>query len=369
MQKIKIALGYKLLATLLVAKPSVKRTFIITLSIPLISLVLQLAISGDPTMLIVVGIVILLLIVVGLFFREVYYEPKKSYKGLRDVAQEQIPEVYNFIIKYFPVIGIIGGLIVDIACAIFPGGIILLGGGFCLIAYFTKYMIKNKPEYINHKHIRMQLKNHQNIDYNAKVDLNEIYGVNDKLLLSYQNFDFSQKRLEDGDFIVGVSPLGIYFAHKKNVIQKLFVKFGDIDTIGILPGLGNVFVFHIRTIRNTELNIIIDATASLAISPHKLFDKLLNALDEFLLNGSVASTTVERRRRVVTTPSTVIATTPRVESSTSGRAIDMDTTTETIKESSDNTNRRVIDIEFTPEVVAELAQGSFIEANRSIDVF
>ena len=100
-----------------------------------------------------------------------------------------------------------------------------------------------------------------------------------------------------------------------------------------------------------------------------MFDKLLNALDEFLLNGSVASTTVERRRRVVTTPSTVIATTPRVESSTSGRAIDMDTTTETINESSDNTNRRVIDIEFTPEVVEELAQGSFIEANRSIDVF
>ena len=47
----------------------------------------------------------------------------------------------------------------------------------------------------------------------------------------------------------------------------------------------------------------------------------------------------------------------------------MDTTTETINESSENANKRVIDIEFTPGVVAELAQGSFIEANRSIDVF
>jgi len=51
------------------------------------------------------------------------------------------------------------------------------------------------------------------------------------------------------------------------------------------------------------------------------------------------------------------------------RKLKVNTSTETINESSDNTNRRVIDIEFTPEVVAELAQGSFIEANRSIDVF
>jgi hypothetical protein len=47
----------------------------------------------------------------------------------------------------------------------------------------------------------------------------------------------------------------------------------------------------------------------------------------------------------------------------------MDTTTETIKESYEDANKRVIDIEFTPEVMAELAQGSFIEANRSIDIF
>lgn len=51
------------------------------------------------------------------------------------------------------------------------------------------------------------------------------------------------------------------------------------------------------------------------------------------------------------------------------RKLKVNTSTETINESSDNTNRRVIDIEFTPEVVAELAQGSFIEANRSIDIF
>jgi hypothetical protein len=139
--------------------------------------------------------------------------------------------------------------------------------------------------------------------------------------------------------------------------------------MGVLLGIGNVLIFNVKSIHNNELNIIINDNESFVVSPYKIFDKLLTTVDEFLLNGSVASTTVERRRRVVTTPSTVIATTPRVESSTSGRAIDMDTTTETINESSDNTNRRVIDIEFTPEVVAELAQGSFIEANRSIDIF
>ena len=174
--------------------------------------------------------------------------------------------------------------------------------------------------------------------------------------------------MENGDFILGVSPLGIYFAHKKGKVEKLFIKYNEIDTMGVLLGIGNVLIFNVKSIHNNELNIIIDDNKSFVVSPYKIFDKLLTTVDEFLLNGSIASAPIERRRRVVTTPSADIATS-QVESTTNGRAIDMDTTTEAINESSDNTNRRVIDIEFTPEVVAELAQGSFIEANRSIDIF
>ena len=367
MKNIKIVPSYKLLAKLSEAKPSVKRTFITTISISLISVVLQTAISGDPTILIVLLAVLSLIALCLFFIGDFYYKPNKSYKSLRSIAQEQITLGHIIVIKYFPIFGIVSGLIMEIISEfdLFPGCIIVFGGGCSLVAYLAKH----KPELFQEKIVKIQKKNHQDIDYNAKVDLNTIYGVNDKLLLSYQNFEFSQKRMEDGDFIVGVSPLGIYFARKKNTIQKLFVKYEDIDAMGILPGMANVFVFHIKTIQNTELNIIIDTTESLVVSPHKLFDKLLNTLDEFLLNGYVASATVERRRREVATPSTVIANTPRVESSTIGRAIDMDTTTETIKEPSENTNKRVIDIEFAPEVVEELAQGSFIEANRSIDIF
>lgn len=363
MKQIKTIPTYRLFAKLAEAKPSVRKTFYTTIILALISLLFQLIISGDPALIIVTCVALSLFVAFLFFGQPPYYKPQKSYMGLREIAKGRV--LTPMVIKYLPIVGVVGGFITDLVCAMFPAGTILLGGSFTLIAYIAK----NKPEWFIEKSIKTQAKYHQNIDYNAKVDLNITFNVNDKLFLSYQNFELTQKQLENGNFILGVSPLGIYFAHKKNVTEKLFVRYEEMDSIGLLSGVGNVFIFHIKTIHNNELNIIIDATESLVVSPYKIFDKMLTSIDEFLLNGSVASATVERRRRVVTTPSSTVAATSQVESSTSGRAIEMDTTTETINESSDNTSRRVIDIEFTPEVLAELAQGSFIEANRSIDVF
>lgn len=371
MQKIKTVQPYKLYAKLAEAKPSVRKSFIG--GIVIIIGASLFAIIEDP-----IGILLPLALIILTFpviiynpWLKQYYQPEESFATVREIAHGKTP---SLITKYLPIIGIILGILIDIFFYMFPCGILILGGSFSLIAFVAK---KN-PKIFMEKQYILQQQYHQDVDYNAKVDLNTTYGINDKLLLSFQNFTFDQKKLEDGNFILGVSPLGVYFACKKHSVEKLFIKYEEIDTLGILLGMstvlqgglaGNVSILNIKTIHNNELNIIIDGDEGFLISPVKIFDKLLTTVDEFLLNGSVASATVERRRRVVTTPSSTVAATSQVESSTSGRAIEMDTTTETIKESSEDANKRVIDIEFTPEVVAELAQGSFIEANRSIDIF
>ncbi|MBO5836005.1 MAG: hypothetical protein J6R12_08190 [Bacteroidales bacterium] len=358
MQKIKTVQPYKLYAKLAEAKPSVRKSFIWGI------VVIIGAILYKPEMLLVTIMLIAIALPTAMYdpLLKPFYQPKESYSSIRDSAQGLPP---RYLTKFLPIIGIISGICMDVIMGGFP--ILTLGLGVCLS--LMAVIIKLFPNIVLNQHFKNQMKYHKDIDYNAKVDLSVTYGVNDRLFLSYQNFNSNQQKLENGDFIFGVSPLGIYFAHKMGKVEKLFIKYDEIDTMGVLLGIGNVLIFNVKSIHNNELNIIIDDNESFVVSPYKIFDKLLTTVDEFLLNGSVASATVERRRRVVTTPSTVIATTPRVESSTSGRAIDMDTTTETINESSEDANKRVVDIEFTPEVVEELAQGSFIEANRSIDVF
>ena len=75
---------------------------------------------------------------------------------------------------------------------------------------------------------------HQDIDFNVKVDLNAIFGVNDKLVISYQNFGYEKEKMEDGDYLLGVSPHGVYYVIKNQTITKTKINFNDIDTIGLL---------------------------------------------------------------------------------------------------------------------------------------
>lgn len=362
MQKIKTVQPYKLYAKLVEAKPSVRKSFI--WGIVVIIGASLFAIVDDPIMLFIPIMVIAIAVPTAMYnpLLKPFYQPKESYSSIRDYAQGLPP---RYLTKILPIMGVVSGICMDVIIDEFPIFTLGLGVGLSLIAGIIKLF----PDIFLNQQFKNQMKHHKDIDYNAKVDLNVTYGVNDKLFLSYQNFNFNQQKLENGNFIFGVSPLGIYFAHKRGKVEKLFIKYDEIDTMGVLLGIGNVLIFNVKSIHNNELNIIIDDNESFVVSPYKIFDKLLTTVDEFLLNGSVASATVERRRRVVTTPSSTVAATSQVESSTSGRAIEMNTTTEPINESSDNTNGRVIDIEFTSEVVAELAQGAYIEANRSIDIF
>ena len=157
--------------------------------------------------------------------------------------------------------------------------------------YFRNYKnLQSKlPKALLDKEEQMRLENHQDMDFNVKVDLNDIYGVTDKLVMSYQNFSYEKKKMEDGDYLLGISPQGVYYVSKNQAVTKTKINFGDIDTLGLLAGIGNVFVFHIISKQNDEINIIVDQNDSLLVSPFMLFSALLKLLDDYILNGGVVA--------------------------------------------------------------------------------
>lgn len=292
------------------------------------------------------------------------YEPGVSYSWVKDYVNAKAPQIF---IKTIVLSGIIGGLIFDLIEGVFPVGILVSTIIFSLVA-LALYKYPNKMLYW--KSSRLRMINHQDVDYNVKVDLNDIYGINDKMTLSYQNFHFDQKHLEKGDYLLGVSPLGIYFAHKSDSVNKTFIKFDDIDTLGLLAAIQNTFIFNIKSKSNIEINIIIDEDDSLLVSPYKLFETLLDTLDAYILNNGVAATPTTRRRRITVLSSSTDSIIDKTEElvTDTGRSIDFDTTALESTDKQSTKSNRVVDISFTKTVMAELAAGELIKSNRQIEI-
>lgn len=354
---IKTVQPYKLYRKFVEAKKSVKQGIAGALAI--------IVIIGffDPYLWLLAGALIFLVFPI-MFYNptlKAYYEPGKSYLWVKEMAEGRRPRT---IIKLLPLAGVIVGAVMDFSYNVFPTATIFLAVSFWVLSF----IIDKKPEWFDDKADKTRRKSHQDVDYNVKIDLNDIYGINDKMTLSYQNFHFDQKYLEKGDYLLGVSPLGVYFAHKSNSVSKTFIKFEDIDTLGLLAAIGNKFIFNIKSKDNVEINIIIDQDDSLIVSPYKLFDTLLDTLDSYILNGSSTPTT--RRRRITTSPSLNDSTINKTEDvvTDKGRSIELDTTTvESMDKQSMKTNR-VVDISFTETVLAELATGEMITSNRQIEI-
>lgn len=218
--------------------------------------------------------------------------------------------------------------------------------------YFRNYKnLQSKlPKALLDKEEQMRLENHQDVDFNVKVDLNDIYGVTDKLVISYQNFSYEKKKMEDGDYLLGISPQGVYYVSKNQAVTKTKINFGDIDTLGLLAGIGNVFVFHIISKKNDEINIIVDQNDSLLVSPFMLFSALLKLLDDYILNGGVVANPSSKRRVVV---SSGVGT-----SSGSTSASTQDATN----------NNRVIDLSYSTGVLEDMRTATFVGSNRQIEV-
>lgn len=218
--------------------------------------------------------------------------------------------------------------------------------------YFRNYKnLQSKlPKALLDKEEQMRLENHQDVDFNVKVDLNDIYGVTDKLVMSYQNFSYEKKKMEDGDYLLGISPQGVYYVSKNQAVTKTKINFGDIDTLGLLAGIGNVFVFHIISKQNDEINIIVDQNDSLLVSPFMLFSALLKLLDDYILNGGVVANPSSKRRVVV---SSGVGT-----SSGSTSASTQDATN----------NNRVIDLSYSTGVLEDMRTATFVGSNRQIEI-
>lgn len=359
MSQIKTVQPYKLYKKFADAKKSVKRGIITA-----IGLIIILGII-DPTAWLIAGILIVLAFPILFYnpFLKAQYEPGKSYSWVKEMAEGKRPSI---IIKALPFCGLIMGVVSDIILEFFPACTIVIG----LLFWRLSVAIQKRPELFEDKNSKTRRVHHQDVDYNVKVDLNDVYGINDKMTLSYQNFHFNQKHLKKGDYLLGVSPLGVYFATKSDSVCKAFIKFEDIDTLGLLAAIGNKFIFNIKSKSNVEINIIIDEDDSLVVSPYKLFDTLLNTLDSFIINGGVASAPTARRRRVTLSPTSQSSTINSTEASLpeSGRSIELEMPEVIIDQKQETTSNRVVDISFTDTVISELAAGELVTSNREIEL-
>ena len=274
---------------------------------------------------------------------------------------------WTFLVKSLPIIGWVGGILTDIIVGMFPMATLVLGGGFTVLVYFIK---KNPKGWMNWND-KIQMQNHQDVDFNVNVDLNDVFGVNDKLIMSYQNFGYEKKNMEDGDYLLGVSAQGVYFVSKNQMVTKTKINFDEIDTLGLLSAIGNVYVFNIISTKNVEINIIINQNKSLMVHPVMLFNTLLNSLDSYILNGGVASNTYSRRRRVsISTGDTNGVANNTCAELDSQRIIDLDESEaqpNTI-EGQETSNKRVVEITYSNGVLEEMAAASFIGSNRKIDL-
>ena len=360
MQKIKTVQPYKLYKKVFKDKSKAKWSIIGVLAF----LIIYPLIMGDPALFLMPLVMALLSLPLMVYnpFMKKEYEPGKSYSWVKDYASGKP----TFIIKWLPIIGLIGGLIADIAALMFPVCTLIAGGGCALLAF----LVKKNPEKWMDKESRLRMESHQDVDYNVKVDLNELYGVNDKLQICYQNFDYEKTGMEDGDYLLGVSAQAVYFICKNKEIIKTKIDFEEIDTLGLLATIGNVYVFNMISQKGVEINIIVNQNNSLVVSPTMLFNSLLNLLDGFIQNGGIATSSTSRRKRMTINSSDSSAFAPEAPSlKDTGRNIDLGKTASLGEDSTASTSdNRVVDISYNDGLLAEMAAATFVESNRKIEL-
>ena len=324
MDKIKTLQPYKLLKVLFRDKSTAKSKAI---KVGLIALGSCLIMSVfDPEILIGVPLILLLMALMSSPFM-IYnpkigenYVPKESFRFFRKIAKGELPAVFG-------------------------------------------NMYKSED-----KELR---KFHSNVDHNTNLDLYDLYGVNDKLIISYQNFDFKKQKLEDGDYLLGVSAQGIYCVCKNGTVTKTKINFDEIDSVGLLYSIfrPQSFVLQLRSKKNEEINAILYLSTSLVVHPFIFINSLLEALDDFIENGGGVSNNTSRRRRVVVNSGTTSSTSNDMGQNDSGRSLDLgETNTSTNEEQETSSSNRVVDITFSQSILEEMAGADYVESNRKIDL-
>ena len=361
MDKIKTVQPYKLYKKIYHDKSNVKLTFIISL----ILIFIYPFLFGEPEMFLIVPFFLIMMLPIMVYnpFLKKIYQPGKSYTWVKDYTNGRYP---SFLTNFLFIVGFVGtivGLIIDLDLGddfVFT----ICGCSILLLAF----LIKKFPSIFMSKEQKLRRKHHQNIDYNVKVDLNEIYGVQDKLIISYQNFNFEKKKMANGDYMLGVSPQSVYFISKNQIATKTKIDLADIDTLGLLATIGNVFVFNIISKHDIEINIILKEDDSLVVSPYALFNALLDNIDNFIQNGGVVANNSAHRRKIVTNNETSNASN-ETSLNNEGRNIDLEETKiSSNEESIKPTSNRIVDISFSSSIIEEMSEATYIESNRKIDI-
>jgi len=270
---------------------------------------------------------------------ETFYKAKKSFVALRTINKTK--KIGECFLKYLPIFSVFlllfAVFIIDDkvqALIVFTPLLLIINIFFY---FYFKFILKKES-------IKMDI--HEDVDFVSNLDLKEIFGISDKLLIAYQNFnpnDRKKNRIEEGDYIVGVSVTSLFFIYKskESELNKVIMNFNDVIEVGFLT-FNNKSVLKFVSSLNISISLVIVHEDSLTVHSFLLIKNILEAFDNFIL-GDVPLNVPKRIRKIEAT---------HFENTS--------TEVEYIK--------RQIEFTYSPTLLHEISQSVNITNNRKIEI-
>lgn len=274
---------------------------------------------------------------------ETYYKPRKSFLNLRYFNKSFSQRSLGILKKYYPpftiLLGFTGWLIIVLNGKGEPMVTALVLAPTILFLFFLPRIMG-----VNKELKRIEI--HEDIDFVSNLDLKDVFGTSDKLLIAYQNFNPNnnkKNKIEKGDYIVGVSATSLFFIFKdkENELNSVSMNFSEVSEVGFLT-FNHKSVLKFENTSNISISIVIEHDDSLLINSFFLIKNVLSAFDNFLL-GEVSAITSKRMRKIETTNN------------------------ENTKIQSE-ANSRVIELTYSHNILNEISHSINITNNRKIEL-
>jgi hypothetical protein len=274
---------------------------------------------------------------------ETYYKPRKSFLNLRYFNKSFSQKSLLILKKNYPpltiLLGFIGWLFIVLKGKGEPMETALILAPTILFLYFLPRIMG-----VNKELKRIEI--HEDIDFVSNLDLKDVFGTSDKLLIAYQNFNpnnSKKNKIENGDYVVGVSATSLFFIFKSNEIElnNVFMNFSDVREVGFLT-FNNKSVLRFVSTSNISISIVIEHDDSLLINSYFLINNILSAFDNFLL-GESSTKSSNRLRKIETVINDNLKVQPEA-------------------------NSRVIELTYSPNILNEISHSINITNNRKIEL-
>ena len=274
---------------------------------------------------------------------ETYYKPRKSFLNLRYFNKSFSQKSLEILKKYYPpftiLLGFIGWLLIVLNGKGEPMDTALILAPTILFLFFLPRIMG-----VNKELKRIEL--HEDIDFVSNLDLKDVFGTSDKLLIAYQNFNpnnSKKNKIEKGDYIIGVSATSLYFIFKgkESELNNVYMNFSDVSEVGFLT-FNNKSVLKFENTSNISISIVIEHVDSLLINSFFLIKNVLSAFDNFLL-GEDSTKSSKRVRKIE------------------------NVNNENMKVQQE-TNSRVIELTYSPNILNEISHSINITNNRKIEL-